>query len=384
MKNRALRVLFALVLLPSLTNAQQSSDVPRVSDQELLSNGRPSYFHSKPSPNPIALIDVDPTASEKVVIEHAKRVLGNGSTRAVALVNGNKVVWSGYVPPATQDSLYMSYSVGKTVTSMAVGQSICAGALTMATRANALVPELNATDLGNATLQNLLEMSSGTWEGYRKSTTVYTGGNPDSDTAKLIDGRLTFIDVLTRPQVSSAETGLFGQKREPGEVFAYRSTDPLVLGVMINRSVKMKYTDWVQRMVLDPAGVQYGGVIGEDRAGYGWSDGNHRFRIQDWIRFAWWVKQTEMTPGCMGDFVRSATHKQISNDSKKVGAAFNGYGYLVWTDNTYAPDTYWAVGYGGQRIGWSHKNNRMTVVFSVVEDQMLQTYSLFREWAALD
>ena len=31
------------------------------------------------------------------------------------------------------------------------------------------------------------------------------------------------------------------------------------------------------------------------------------------------------------------------------GKTVNGYGYYTWTDNRMAPDTFWAVGYGGQR-----------------------------------
>ena len=38
---------------------------------------------------------------------------------------------------------------------------------------------------------------------------------------------------------------------------------------------------------------------------------------------------------------------------------FGGYGYLIWTENVTAPDTAWASGWGGQRIGWNYRNDRM-------------------------
>jgi hypothetical protein len=107
-------------------------------------------------------------------------------------------------------------------------------------------------------------------------------------------------------------------------------------------------------------------------------------RLQDWARFAWWVKQSSKESTCFGDYVRNAMRTQISNDgtsaTRKSGKLFRGYGYLIWTDNEIAPESSWAAGYGGQRIGWDLKSNRMILVFGNDETWMTDVYELGKRW----
>ncbi len=62
---------------------------------------------------------------------------------------------------------------------------------------------------------------------------------------------------------------------------------------------------------------------------------------------------------------------------------FGGYGYLIWTENTAAPDTAWATGWGSQRIGWNFGNDQMVAVFSCREAWMPEVHELARDWAAI-
>jgi hypothetical protein len=102
--------------------------------------------------------------------------------------------------------------------------------------------------------------------------------------------------------------------------------------------------------------------------------------MPDWIRFAVWLKESEKESGCFGDFIRSAVTEEIANHSKTVGHYFSGYGYFVWTGNGFAPDSYWAVGYAGQRIAWNHHNGRMLIAFSSAENYMDRHYKLYAAW----
>jgi CubicO group peptidase (beta-lactamase class C family) len=96
-----------------------------------------------------------------------------------------------------------------------------------------------------------------------------------------------------------------------------------------------------------------------------------------------WVKASQTGTGCFADYVARASRTQIPNESKKAGASFDGYGYMTWTENLQRRDSYWAVGHGGQRIGWNHANTRMVIAFSNVEDYMGDLYKLYAEWASL-
>ena len=81
--------------------------------------------------------------------------------------------------------------------------------------------------------------------------------------------------------------------------------------------------------------------------------------------------------------MKDASKTQIKNSLKLEGKSFEGYGYLIWTENNRQQDSYWAVGYGGQRLAWNHKNKRILVAFSNLEDYMDDVYALYRDWAAL-
>lgn len=373
--------LLALLFLSGASSAQLPSvgGFAAAPDEWLLSRGQPWHYKTQISSTPAPLIFRDPTPAERAVVETATRLFQNSSAKGMALVDGNEVVWVGYKGNANDKSMFNGFSVGKTVTAMAVGKAICSGKFSLDSVAEDMVPEIRGTDLGKATVRQLLTMSSGTWEGNPDSTISNNQQDHDIGT-----GRLSNLDVLGTTQVSSAHKGFFGLTRKPGQEFAYRNTDPLLLGVMINKTTGMTFAQWVEQEVLLPAGTQSQGVIGQDRFGFGNSGGGVRLTMQDWIRFAVWLKQNQTAPGCFGDYVRQATKTQISNSSKKVGKLFDGYGYLTWTDNVRMRDSYWAVGHGGQRIGWNHRNQRMLIVFSNVENYMDELYWLYRDWANLN
>lgn len=369
-------IIYASQAFAQLPTVGAYSAVP---DTWLLSNGQKWHYETASSNSPAQLNFRQPTATERLVVEKAIRLFQTSSAKSMALLDGNDVVWVGYKEPSNEQSRFLSMSVGKTVTSMAVGKAICAGKFSLTSVTQDIVPELKGTDLGKATVRDLLMMASGTWEGNSDSTITTNQQNTDLDF-----GRLSTLDLLKTAEVSSAHKNLFGSTRKPGEEFAYRSTDPLVLGVMINKTTSTSFAKWVEQQVLLPAGIETSGIIGQDRVGYGSSAGNIRLTLKDWMRFVIWVKQNEGAQGCFGDYVRQASKTQIENKSKRSGKLFDGYGYFIWTENLRMKDSYWAVGHGGQRIGWNHKNKRMLVVFSNVENYMDNLYGLYRDWADVE
>lgn len=371
---------FTLLHTPQTATAQLPNEgrFAAAPDAWLLSNGQAWHYQTKTAKPASNLIFRQPQPHEQLVVEKAQALFNRSSAKAMALVDGNQVVWVGYKTPADSSKRFLSFSVGKTVTAMAVGKAICDGKLSLDGQIRTLIPELNGTDLGKATIEDLLMMSSGTWQGNPDSTIL----TADQD-QRVRSGSMNFLDVLSSSKVNTAEKNVEGNPRKPGEYFVYRSTDPLTLGVALNKVTGTTYAKYVEREVLLPAGIDRSGVIGQDHSGYGTSDGNVRLYLEDWIRFAAWVKVNESGAGCFSDYVRKATALQIPNSSKKSGPAFEGYGYLTWTNNLKRRDSYWAVGHGGQRIGWNHANSRMLVVFSNVENYMMELYGLYAEWAAL-
>src|SRR5439155_16264585 len=101
----------------------------------LRESGPPWWFRSRPAPEPTSLPRRTPSAAEDSIVQRAAELLVQRSAKAIVLMDGGTVVHVGYKPPATEQSLFWSASLGKTVTSMAVGQAICAGKLSYDDRA---------------------------------------------------------------------------------------------------------------------------------------------------------------------------------------------------------------------------------------------------------
>ncbi len=359
--------------------AAQSNSVPTVTDQSLLQRTGPAWWYkTTPSPNPSDLNRRAPKQRELAVVDKATALLGSTSAKAIALVDGNDVVFSDFKAPADTSSLLFGYSMGKTVTSMATGKAICERKLSFDTKAVDLVPELKGEDLGNASVRDLLRMASGAADP-NDSSSVWTAQEAKDWNA----GKLSYLELITTHRVAAAKHGTFSDYK-PGELFSYKSTDPLLLSIMVSRATGTTWSSWVQQQVLDPMGEAKAGIYGQDKNNNGQGDSGLHMTLDDWIRFGRWVKQSSKEQSCFGDYVRAAISRQIRNPgnaaSRKFGASFDGYGYFVWTDNQISTDTVWFVGYGGQRIGLDLKSDRMIVVFSNVEDWMADVYKLGRDW----
>jgi CubicO group peptidase (beta-lactamase class C family) len=223
-------------------------------DAMLMYNpGRPWWYASKPSPTPLALGTRAPSRDEEAVIAYAHGLLMSRPAKAIALLDGDNIVFVEYKDPAGPESAFFGASMGKTVTSMIAGKAICAGQLAMDARADKLLPELKGKALGTATVADLLRMASG-------------AADPSSDssimTREQVDewwaGRLKLVDLVAENSHSMAARGVFSDYK-PGEQFSYKSTDPLTLGIMVHRASGKPMSSWFQSSVLDPMGAAFAG-----------------------------------------------------------------------------------------------------------------------------
>lgn len=377
----ALKALLLCGLALCITTDSAAQTPSRIPDEWLLaSRGQPWWYVSTPSDRPITLPRREPRQQELALVQRAERLLAASDAKAIALVDQGEVVAAFFKAPAQADSTFHGFSMGKIVTSMAVGKAICDGHLKLETRADSLVTELRGKALGRATLRDLLRMASGT-------ASVDADGNlfTPQQNADWSAGKLSLIEVAADDRVSRAGRGIFTED-QPGERFLYKNQDPLVAGFMLKRATGMPYAQWVQRKILDPMGMAKPGLIIQDRWGEAAADFSSRMTIDDWIRFANWIELSRRGTDCFGDYVREATKTQILNkgsrESRRAGKLFGGYGYLIWTENEIAPDSYWLSGVGGQRIGVSTRSGRMVVAFGNSEHWMVDLYEFARDWMA--
>ncbi|HPZ56152.1 MAG TPA: serine hydrolase domain-containing protein [Ottowia sp.] len=384
MKKTLYLIFTGIICSCSLTFAQNnpSANGSNVAPDEwlLVRKGSPWWYETKPSPMPSQLQKRPPSTAEQIIIDKARTLVANRPAKAFVLMDGDSVVYSETKAPADANSVFFGFSMGKTVTSMAVGQAICAGKMKLETKASEVVPELSGKALGNATVRDLLRMASGAADPNQDSS-IWT----PEQFKEWGRGNLNLVNLVTEDRIAKAARGMLSDYK-PGEIISYKSTDPILLGIMVSRSTGTPWSQWLQEQVLNPMGAARSGLYVQDRQNNGLADGGMRLHLDDWMRFAVWVKRSSREQSCFGDYVRAALSTQISNgtspNTRKMGKLFAGYGYFTWTENSIAPNTAWASGWGGQRIGWNTDpaNNRMLITFSNIENWMPEVYEVARDW----
>ncbi|WBY02989.1 serine hydrolase [Ramlibacter tataouinensis] len=348
-------------------------------DERLLTEAYfPEGFHLAPPQAPKPLARREATAAEAAFIEKARITFDSTSLKAIALIEGGELVWLASKEPVTPQTRLSGYSLGKTLTSMTAGVALCEGRLARSTKVEELVPELKGTGYEGVNVEHLLTMSSGIRDG-----SYHAAGTPQArkKIMQIYAQKAQWRDML--PLVNQRTTGVFGKVVAPGETFEYKEIDVLVLGLMIQAAVQQPLSEYMAGTVLKEAGVASPVALRQDRSGTTYAPTVARMTMEDWVRFAIWVRQLEAGTGCMADYVKAATQTRISNHSPATARVHRGYGYLVWTDTPRHHDSYWAWGFGGQRIAWNHANTRTMVVFSSLENNTDEVLALYREWAGL-
>lgn len=328
---------------------------PLLPDDWLLSPGQDYFFKATPG-NGRVLGSRQPTYSERDAISRIQDKFANMPSKAFLLGDGDKIVKTEFRYPAREDSTFMSASIDKTVTAMSAGVAICDGKINLNTKAKDVLPELDGTYIGETTLRDNLTMTSNVTRAQDDSQSMTR-----DELEGIIYGRISFMNLLK---------GRLGQKEsmflDHGQNFSYKTQDPTLVAMMISGAYNLngkKFREWQNQYFFPKVKVNDRRYQGQDQFGYAMAEGNTRMTIQDWARFAIFVQESRKESGCYGNFVRQATSTQVRTD-KRFTSFLDGYGYFTWTDSRISPNSYSALGYGGQAIIWSTTSDKYVVIFS--------------------
>ena len=336
--------------------------------------GLPWSYRGTASATPRSLSARPASGSEVAALQEARTLLG-GATRVKALVfvDGDQVVSAIARPGIGPSTLLPSASMSKSVTALGVGKALCAGQLELQTQAAALLPALEGTAVGKATLRQILLMSSGSAE----TETTHTHGITYAEAERFLQAEdASLADLVALPRLTRAKLG--------GQVFDYKSTDPYLAALMTQKATGIPFTRWLEIQVLHAAGIAHPFILDTDRQGNFLATGGVRLVLADWVRLGLWLREQRDQPGCFGDFVRAMGKTQVRAPmAAGINGFFNGYSWFTWTEAGPAPETAWFVGHFGQRLGWSTRsgNQRLFLTFGDGSDaEMGRLYPLAGRW----
>jgi len=374
---KALALLGLTLPLVSYGQLNMTAGVTSIEDPILLGEGRFEDYKTGIAATPRLLQTRAPMSDELKLIEEMQRLISASRKKTIALIDKQQVVWIGYRDPYLKHERFVSMSISKSIVAVATGIAVCAGKVNLGDRVDSVLKEFSGKDLGLAAVRDLLTMTSGTW-----------GGNPDStifdaqQQLLLASGSLGLRDILLSEQVSRGHRNtVFSAKRKPGEVFAYRSTDPLVMAGILEIVMSEPYGRFIEENILKPAGIENPAISGRDFFGFPRADSVLRLTLEDWIRVAIWIQEQRKRADCLGGFLSAATQRQAQNRAgSNFPQAFKSYGYYFGLDNENVKDSFWAVGFGGQRIGWSTRNEKIVISFSNSDAKIADLEQLFNQW----
>ncbi|MGB8314129.1 MAG: serine hydrolase [Aestuariivirga sp.] len=206
-------------------------------------------------------------------------------TDGFLVLKDGAIAYERYFNGMGERTLHLSQSMSKSFTGMTAGILVNRGLLDVNALVTTYLPELEQTGWRGATLQQVLDMTTGT-----RFSEDYV--NPYSDVGQMD----VACDWKPVPPDSDASfrwprhiweliTGLTETVRGHGDLFAYRSVETDVLAFCLERVTGKRLPQLLSEEIWQKMGAEESGCITVDSAGYALASGGLNATLRDYGRF---------------------------------------------------------------------------------------------------
>jgi CubicO group peptidase (beta-lactamase class C family) len=238
-----------------------------------------------------ALPRADVNLDDLAVADHADapiplmEFLDETYTDGFLVLKNGAIAYERYFNGMDHRTLHLSQSMSKSFVGMTAGILAGRGLLDVNALVTAYLPELGQTGWRGATLQQVLDMTTGT-----RFSEDYS--NPYSDVGQMD----VACDWKPVPPDSEASfrwprhmweliTGLTETVRGHGDLFAYRSVETDVLAFCLERVTGKRLPQLLSEEIWQKMGAEESGCITVDSAGYALASGGLNATLRDYGRF---------------------------------------------------------------------------------------------------
>ncbi|MEM7099374.1 MAG: serine hydrolase [Pseudomonadota bacterium] len=271
-----------------------------------------------------------------------KSLLDDSALIGLAVVQDDEVLMEHYAEGNNRASLWISFSVSKSVTSMLIGAAVQDGYIESVDEpVTNYLPRLRGTSYEKATIRNVLNMASGVrWnEDY---------ADPESDVAKAggLNG-LALVNYLADLPIEA----------KAGDKFNYNTGETNLVGEILRSAIGNNASTYLTKKIWQPFGMESDAVWNLDSE-HGAELGGCCINasLRDYARLGIFAMQG----GTLGDGTQVLPENWMQ-DSITSSKGANFYGYLWWLfgDRGYA-----AQGIFGQTIRIYPEDNLVIAVHS--------------------
>lgn len=268
--------------------------------------------------------------------------MNDNKIQGVIVLQDNKIRLEQYADGRNKETLWTSYSVAKSVSSMLVGVALKEGDIeSLDDPLKKYITALDGYDYGNVTVRQLLTMTSGIdWnEDYE---------DPNSDVAQMYQspcmGNEAHIMTYMKPMESA---------HKPGTRWNYSTGETDMVGILVQKATGKSLAEYLSEKVWKPYGMEQCAYwIADECSNLNIGGSGLSASLRDFAR----IGTLMLNDGKVGDknLLDEAYIKDATSLLFPINEQGDGYGYLWWRfeDGSYA-----AFGIFGQMLYINpHKN----------------------------
>src|SRR4051812_745619 len=207
--------------------------------------------------------------------------LSTSFTDGFLVLHRGKVVAEQYFNGMTPSTRHLSQSVAKSVVGTVAGILIGRGVIDPAAPLTHHLPELNETAYRGASVQHVLDMTSGV-----VFDETYTAADSHMAQLDVAAGWKDGADPSWPRTVWDLILTLTDASRPHGAAFEYRSIETDVLAFVLQRATGLDLPSLVSTELWQPMGAEADAFFTVDPSGYALADGGFNATLRDYARFA--------------------------------------------------------------------------------------------------
>jgi CubicO group peptidase (beta-lactamase class C family) len=266
---------------------------------------------------------VDSTGAATTLAGHLDETYTDG----FLVLKGGTIAYERYFNGMTPRTLHLSQSMAKSVTASVFGILVGRGLIDPAAPVTRYLPELEETGWRGATLQHVLDMTTGV-----RYSEEYTDRYSDMGQTDVAAGWKP-IPPGSDPafkwptHIWEQILGLKETERPHGEKFVYRSIETDVLAFTMERITGKRLAQLVSEELWQKIGAEESACFTVDRAGYALADGGFNATLRDFGRFGQTILEngSGIVPPSWVEATRNGVHGPLFSESLPDGSYKNQF-----------------------------------------------------------
>ncbi len=293
-----------------------------------IAGGRAHALAPASRPMPLPRAKDEPAYRWRVGSEQGLTVddyLARQRVMGLLIVKDGVVQVERYQYGRTAEHRFVSMSMAKSITSLAVGMALAEGRIaSLDDAASTYAPAIAGTLLGGTSIRHLLRMASGA-----RYTEEYDGKD---DSAR-------FTAAMNREGVEKALAIVADREAPAGAKFSYASVDTHALGAVVKGATGMTLAQYLEPRLWQAIGAETSALWRADRTGLEIAGGHFNATLRDYARLGIVLAndgkrpdEPERAPLVPLDYLLDATDWHRAPPAFRPGKAtpYYGYGYQFW------------------------------------------------------